>query len=219
MEESKITESPSKYRLLKLPEIDIRNRPKLKVPERKKQHSLSPLTFKEFTKPSNSLRLSLKSIDYADQSTIDEVRTSHRKNESSNAVKHISEVSLFNGYGVKTSTRSSAVELDNMDAFNVEATKRRSNYHKLLRDYTHRRVQFPSVGPNLDVEPVKHQIELNEKNKYFDVFKKMDNILAKNALLESPANFFLKECHSNQLLPVPLRMHQLNGSLKSIKMR
>mgnify|MGYP000844790006 FL=1 len=219
MEESKISESPSRYRLLKLPEIDMRSRPKLRIPERKKPNSLSPFTHKESTKPMNNLRLSLNSIEHRDQSTVDEIKTSHRKTESTNLVKNVSDSSLFHGYGANHSTRSSALVLDSLDIFNEEVAKRRAHYHKLLRDYTHRRILFPSVGPDISAEPVKYQIELNEKNKYFGVFKQMDDILAKNALADSPANLFLKECHSNQLLPVALRMHQLNGSLKSIKMR
>lgn len=222
MEESKLSLSPSKYRLLKLPEIDFKNRPRLKTPEKRKNFSLSPLTHKNSAKqPFDPLKLSLKLAETTDVSTIEDFgQPSNRYDSVENRKISMADFTIRRPSGKNSYINSmGGITTETSQIHYPESTARRQLLAKYLPDSPHRGVIYPSVGPNLDAEPVKYRNELKDKNNYFGTFKNMDRILSKDALTGSPANIFLKECHSMQLLPYSFRMHQESGSLKSIKIR
>ena len=59
--------------------------------------------------------------------------------------------------------------------------------------------------------------EVNKKLQFFDTFKNMDSILQRNLLEDSPANLFLKECHSSNLLPCSFKLYNNSGSVRNLR--
>ena len=58
---------------------------------------------------------------------------------------------------------------------------------------------------------------MTKKLQFFDTFKNMDSILKRQRLEDSPANLFLKECHSSNLLPCSFKLYNNSGSVKDLR--
>lgn len=79
-----------------------------------------------------------------------------------------------------------------------------------------RRLPYPQRV--LEEEGLKsYRNDVAQKQQFFKVFKNMEDLIQKNILAESPANAFLKQCHSMSLLPYSLKLHRESGSLKDLK--
>ena len=221
MEESTLTLSPSKYRLVKLPEIDVKNRPRLKLPINQKPQPLSPLINKSTAKSYEHLKLSFRTTaDTVDESAFDDYSRSPHKVESiSHQRTNTNNILLPRIPAIHTSVGSVfRMPTDSGSPLFYEPTKRISTNEST--PYSPSQNFFASsIIHDLDTMPSKQRKDVEAKKNYFGTFKNMDSLLSKEALVGSPANIFLKECHSMQLLPYSFRMHQESGSLKSIKMR
>lgn len=61
--------------------------------------------------------------------------------------------------------------------------------------------------------------EVAEKHQFFKDYKRIAELGETHSNFQSPAQVFLKNCHSMNLLPHPLKMFRDNGAAKKIKLR